>query len=319
MKKLAFLLLIIFSISQAKEKIIIFHAGSLSVPFSQIEKAFEKKYPNYYFIDEAAGSRACARKITDLHRKADIMASADYKVINNLLIPKYAKFNVLFATNEMVIAYTPKSKYANIINPNNWTDILLKPGVKVAHSNPNLDPCGYRAMIVAKLAGIYYHKPYFFKKLFGYGKYYYPGEENTQKIIVRPKETDLLGLLEVGAIDYLFIYKSVAIQHHLKYINLPPQINLSSKKYSSFYKQASFEVTGKKPGTYIIKKGAPMVYGVTIVQNKKENLPQNKKGAVLFIKFLLSPEGQKIMEKNGQGVINPPIIKGKAAILKEVK
>jgi molybdate/tungstate transport system substrate-binding protein len=315
-KLLLFTVLSLFAF--ANEKIVIFHAGSLSVPFSQIEKKFQQKYPQYTIIDEAAGSRACARKIVDLHKKADIMASADYKVIDNMLIPDYAKFNALFATNEMVIAYTPKSKYSNLINSENWTDILLKPGVKVGHSNPNLDPCGYRAVIVAKLAGIYYHKPDFFNKLFGYGKYYTPGEENTKKVIVRPKETDLLGLLEVGAFDYLFIYKSVAIQHHLKYINLPPQINLSSKKYASFYKQASFEVTGKKPGTYIVKKGAPMVYGITIVQNKKENLPQNEKGAVLFIKFLLSPEGQKIMEKNGQGVINPPIIRGDSSILNGV-
>ena len=97
----------------ATEKIVVFHAGSLSVPFSQIEKKFEAKYPQYDVIREAAGSRACARKITDLHRKADVMASADYKVIDNLLMPKYAKFNALFATNEMVIAFTPHSKYAN--------------------------------------------------------------------------------------------------------------------------------------------------------------------------------------------------------------
>jgi molybdate/tungstate transport system substrate-binding protein len=301
----------------ATEKIVVFHAGSLSVPFSQIEKKFEAKYPQYDVVREAAGSRACARKITDLHRKADVMASADYKVIDNLLMPKYAKFNALFATNEMVIAFTPHSKYANEINSNNWTDILLKPGVKVGHSNPNLDPCGYRSVLVTKLAGIYYNKPDFYNKLLGYGDFYTNGEENTNKVIVRPKETDLLGLLEAGAFDYLFIYKSVAKQHGLKYINLPHQINLSDKKYTDYYKQASFKITGKKPGTYIVKKGAPMVYGITVVQNKKEGLPPNKKGAVLFIKFVLSPEGQAIMKKNGQGVINPPIIEGNSTNLKD--
>jgi len=316
MKKiiLAFSITALFAF--AKEQVVIFHAGSLSVPFSEIEKKFEAKYPEYDVVREAAGSRACARKITDLHKKADIMASADYKVIDNLLKPNYAKFNALFATNEMVIAYTSKSKYANEINSNNWTDILLKPEVKVGHSNPNLDPCGYRTMLIAKLAGIYYNKP-FFNELFGYGDYYTPGEENTNKVVVRPKETDLLGLLEVGAFDYLFIYKSVAIQHNLKFITLPPQISLKSKKYASFYKQATFKVTGKKPGTFIVKRGAPMVYGITIVQNENENLPINKKGAVLFFKFVLSPIGQEIMKKNGQGVITPPIITGDKSILKD--
>ncbi len=304
-----------FSHAVAKEKIVVFHAGSLSVPFSQEAKAFEKKYPQYNVVQEAAGSRACARKITDIHKPADVMASAAYKVIDNLLMPKYAKFDAHFATNEMIIAYTSHSKYANKINSKNWTDILLKKGVKVGHSNPNLDPCGYRAMLVTKLAGIYYKKPKFFQKLFGYGDSYQDGEENRNKVIVRPKETDLLGLLEAGVYDYLFIYKSVAVQHGLKYINLPPQVSLKSKKYAKFYKQVSFKVTGKKPGTWIVKKGAPMVYGITIVQNKKENLPRNKEGAIKFVKFILSPEGQAIMKKNGQGVINPPVITGDATIL----
>ncbi len=306
-----------FSHAVAKEKIVVFHAGSLSVPFSQEAKAFEKKYPQYDVVQEASGSRACARKITDIHKPADVMASAAYKVIDNLLVPKYAKFDVHFATNEMIIAYTSHSKYANKINSKNWTDILLKKGVKVGHSNPNLDPCGYRAMLVAKLAGIYYKKPKFFQKLFGYADSYQDGEENRNKVIVRPKETDLLGLLEAGVYDYLFIYKSVAIQHGLKYIDLPPQINLKSKKYAKFYKQVSFKVTGKKPGTWIVKKGAPMVYGITIVQNKKENLPRDKEGAIKFVKFILSPKGQAIMRKNGQGVINPPVITGNATILEK--
>jgi len=314
MKIFTFVLLLIGSLI-AKEKIIIFHAGSLSVPFSQIEKEFEKKYPQYDVLREPAGSVACARKIVDLNKKADIFASADYKVINDLVIPQYAKFNALFATNEMVIAYTNHSKYNKEINQNNWTDILLKKGVKVGHSNPNLDPCGYRSVLVVKLASIYYNKPNFYNKLMGYKEYYKNGIEDKSKIVVRPKETDLLSLLEIGAIDYLFIYKSVAKQHNLKFIELPPQINLSSNKYKDYYKQVSFKIIGKKPGEFIEKIGAPMVYGVTILEN--EYLPINKKGAILFVKFLLSKKGQEIMEKNGQGTINPPIIEGDYSILKE--
>ncbi len=289
-----------------EHKVIIFHAGSLSVPFAKMEKVFEKKYPQIDVIREAGGSRACARKITELGRKADIMASADYKVINNLLMPEYATFNVLFATNEMVIAYTSHSKYANEINSKNWTDILLRKGVKVGHSNPNLDPCGYRAILVTKLAGIYYHKPDFYDKLLGYGDYYTNGEEKKQKIVVRPKETDLLGLLEIGSIDYLYIYKSVAKQHNLKYITLPPEVNLGNKKYADFYKQATFKITGKEPGKYIVKRGEPMIYGVTIPKNAP-----HKKEAKLFLNFVLSEQGQKIMLDAGQGVINPPKILGK--------
>ena len=307
---------LIVTLGFAKEKIIVLHAGSLSVPFAQMEKAFEAKYPQYDVIREPAGSRACARKITDIHKRADVMASAAYKVIDNLLIPDFAKFNVQFVTNEMAIAYTPKSKYADEINAKNWTDIFLKKGVRVGHSNPNLDPCGYRSILVTKLAEIYYKKPGFYDKILGYGDSYKNGEENRDKVVVRPKETDLLGLLEAGAYDYLYIYKSVAKQHGLKYIVLPPQVSLKSKKYSKYYKQATFKITGKKPGSYITKKGSPMVYGITVVQNKKYNLPINPIGAVKFVNFVLSKKGQEIMKKNGQGVINPPVITGDDSILK---
>jgi len=299
----------------AKEKVVVFHAGSLSVPFAEMEKAFEAKYPRFDLRREAAGSRACARKITDIGKPADVMASAAYKVIDNLLIPEYAKFNAQFVTNEMAIAYTDKSKYANEINATNWPEIFLRKEVKVGHSNPNLDPCGYRSILVTQLAERYYKQPGFYEKLMGYGESYSNGEENKAKIIVRPKETDLLGLLEAGAYDYLYIYKSVARQHGLKYLTLPPEVSLGDKRFSDFYQQASIKITGKKPGTFITKKGAAMVYGITVVQNEKKGLPRNMEGAVKFVNFVLSPEGQKIMQQNGQGVINPPVITGDASIL----
>jgi len=313
MKRLVLSLGLVATLGFAKESIVVFHAGSLAVPFAAIEKAFEAKYPQYDVLREASGSRAAARKITDIGKRADVMASADYKVIDDLMIPKFAKFDAHFATNELVFAYTDNSKYANEINAKNWPDIFLRKDVKLGHSNPNMDPCGYRSMLVTKLAEDYYKKPGLFKNLFGYGDSYKGGEEDTKKIVVRPKETDLLGLLEAGAYDYLYIYKSVAEQHGLKYIQLPEEVSLKSAKLKEYYKKASFKINGKKPGTWKVKKGGPMVYGITVVQN--DTLPVNKEGAVRFVNFVLSSEGQTIMIKNGQGVINPPVITGDASIL----
>ncbi|WP_421716680.1 tungstate ABC transporter substrate-binding protein WtpA [Arcobacter arenosus] len=304
---------VLASSMMAKDSVIVFHAGSLSVPFAEIEKAFEAKYPQFDVLREASGSRAAARKISEIGKKADVMASADYKVIDNLLIPKNAKFNAQFATNEMAIAFTPDSKYANEINSENWPEVFLRDGVKVGHSNPNMDPCGYRSILVTKLAEKHYKMDGFYDKLFGYGESYKVGEENKDKVIVRPKETDLLGLIEAKAYDYLYIYKSVAEQHGLKYITLPKEVSLKDNENADFYKTASFKIDGKKPGEFITKKGGAMVYGITVAQNDKS--PQNKDGAIKFVNFVLSPEGQEIMKKNGQGVISPAIITGDASII----
>ena len=83
--------------AEVSGKIIIFNAGSLTIPLAKMEKEFEAKYPGVNVLREAAGSRKCARKITDLKKPCDIMASADYTVIDQLLIPAYANWNIRFA------------------------------------------------------------------------------------------------------------------------------------------------------------------------------------------------------------------------------
>ena len=110
-------------------KLTMFHAGSLSVPLAAMEKTFEAKYPGVDLQREASGSQKCARKITDVGKPCDIMASADYKVIDKLLIPDYADWNIRFATNQLVLCYTDKSAYADTVNVDNWYKILQKKGV----------------------------------------------------------------------------------------------------------------------------------------------------------------------------------------------
>ena len=60
--------------SSDRTELIIFHAGSLAVPFTEISKEFQKEMPGVVVRLESAGSRKCARKIIDLDRKCDIMA-----------------------------------------------------------------------------------------------------------------------------------------------------------------------------------------------------------------------------------------------------
>jgi len=146
-------------------KLAMFHAGSLSVPLAAMEKAFEAKYPGVDLQREPAGSQKCARKITDVGKPCDIMASADYKVIDKLLIPGYADWNIRFATNQLVLCYTDKSAYADKVNVDNWYEILQKKDVVWGHSDPNLDPCGYRSLMVIQLAEKALKKPGLYKKL----------------------------------------------------------------------------------------------------------------------------------------------------------
>jgi molybdate/tungstate transport system substrate-binding protein len=272
------------------EQLIIFHAGSLAVPFKEISEEFKAKHPEVKIILEAAGSRICARKIVDLKRPCDVMASADYTVIDNLLIPEHADWNIKFASNEMAIVYGENSKRANNINRENWFDILLQKDVAFGRSDPNSDPCGYRALLLTILAEKFYNRPGLVAAITAKNQQY-----------IRPKEVDLLALLETGVIDYIFIYRSVAVQHNLKYLVLPDEINLKKADLSDFYKTASVSLTGKQPGTFITKAGESIIYGVTIPKNAP-----NRKLAMTFLAFLLETDsGGAILEKNGQTLVVP--------------
>jgi molybdate/tungstate transport system substrate-binding protein len=271
------------------EEIIIFHAGSLSVPLRQLKDIYEQRNPGVKILLEPAGSLVCARKITELKKPCDILASADYFVINELLIPDYADWSIRFATNEIVIAYNEKAKYSTEINSSNWMEILLREDVLYGRSDPDADPCGYRSVLAIMLAESYYRVPGLAGKMISKNRDY-----------IRPKEVDLVALIEANAIDYMFQYKSVAIQHNLKYIELPDEINLSDPSMAALYKTVSLDIRGNKPDETIKVTGEYINYSMTIPFNAV-----NRDGAVDFMCFILSDEGTDILRSNGQDPIIP--------------
>jgi molybdate/tungstate transport system substrate-binding protein len=95
---------------------------------------------------------------------------------------------------------------------------------------------------------------------------------------------ELVSLLQTGNMDYAWEYRSVAVQHELKFVELPDQINLGNYKYDNFYEQATVEVTGKKPGTFITMKGKSCTYGVALVKNAP-----NAKAATAFLQDMGQP------------------------------
>jgi len=162
--------------------------------------------------------------------------------------------------------------------------------VSWGHSDPNLDPCGYRSLMALQLAERYYKKPGLYERLLA----------ARPKANIRPKSVELVALLKTGNMDYAWEYLSVAVQHGLNYITLPDEINLGNYHYDGFYKQASVKVTGKSPGTWITRRGKSCTYGVTLIQDAP-----NPEAAIAFLAFLLDPQkGLKILEDMGQ----PPFV-----------
>lgn len=284
-------------------KLPVFIAGSLTLPFKAVAKEYNKQYPKVDVLIEGAGSATTIRKVTELKREGGVIGSADYKIVPKLMFPDYADWYIIFASNQMVLCYTEKSKFAAKINAGNWFKILQKKGVTYGRSDPDQDPCGYRTLMVWQLAEKHYGVSGIYGKLFG-----------AKGDTMRAKSVDLIALLQSGDLDYAFEYESVAKQHGLKYVQLPEKINLSSAKHEAFYAQAKVSIKGKKPGEKIELTGEPILYAVTI----PKNYPDQKK-ALSFVEFLLGEQGVKAMEATGQTAVRPAVASDKSKLPEALK
>ncbi len=268
----------------------IIHAGSLSIPVHEIATSFRERNPGVRILTEAWGSKAGARRVIDLSTPADVFLSADYMVIENMLIPDHASWYLSFAANEMAIVYTTASRYAEEITPDNWPEILLRPRVSSGRSDPDHDPCGVRTVFTCKLTEIFYKQAGLAKQLL----------DKSGKNL-RPKETDLIALLESGHLDYIFLYRSVAQQHGLSWLALPPELNLGNPELNDWYAQVNIKTLGSAPGKHIIEYGQTMVYGLTIPHKTT-----NQKLAEEFVAFVMEKEkGQRILDSLGQPPLAP--------------
>ncbi len=313
------------NIGGKKTNLIVFEADSLMVPFAQIQKEFEQANPTINVEIQAHGSIQVIRQVTELGQDVDVVAVADDSLIPMLMyqtmMPNgkpYANWDIMPATNELVLAYNPKSKYADEINASNWYQIISQPDVRLGFADPRMDSVGYRTLMAMKLAESYYSVDNIMDDTIG--KYFSmpitSSEENgistihvpelleptDNHMVLRGAHMELLALLESGDIDYTIDYKSTVIQDGLDYLQLPPEINLGDGNYAQNYQKVVVKLDYQRFKTVNpVFQGLPIVYGMTIANNSK-----NKEAAIKFIQFVLSPEGQRIFQDCNQPELIPP-------------
>lgn len=259
--------------------LVVFTAGSLSRPMRAALDSFAATSGVRYEL-ESAGSLETARKLTELGKTPDLVALADEEVFPKLLVPSYTSWYVRFARNRLVLAYTPRSRFADEINEKNWHEVLQRPGVQTGRSNPDLDPAGYRTLMLFQLAARHYQRPGLAAAL----------EAAAPKRHMRPKEIELVALLEAAELDYAWFYESMARATGIPYLRLPDAIDLGSVADSATYATASVRVLGKTVGDTITLHGAPIVYAFSV----PDFAPQRPLG-VRFAAFLLSEAGQRAL------------------------
>ncbi|MDP3563754.1 MAG: tungstate ABC transporter substrate-binding protein WtpA [Methanoregula sp.] len=294
----------------------VYHAGSLATSFAKLEKNFEAAHTDTDVQLWSGGSAAIIDKVNKQNQYADVLASADSALIPKNLYPKNATYDVDFAKNTMVLVYTDKSRGAATINADNWYKTLAMPEVTYAISDPTSDPAGYRSLMTIALAERKYGDSTIFDTLVKpYSKMTQTvdGAKHTidatnpspdgKKLIITKTGPEIAPLLKDGKVDYAFEYSSVAIQSGLKYVTLPPEIDLSTPDMSGRY--ATAVVIRPSGSATVTEVATPIIYGITTPTSAK-----NKAGGADFVNLLLSKDGQAILNADGQTPIVPALASG---------
>lgn len=279
--------------STKDDTVSVLYAGSLATAMEGGLGAAFAKATGHAYKGEAQGSLGAARMIRDHLRTPDIFISADPTVNETVLMgdknENLVSWFVTMASSQLVIAYNPKSQFADkfqaaAANTIPWYEVLQIPGVRFGRGDPATDPKGYRTLFMFDLAGKHYDKPEIPRML---GDPMNPAQ-------VFP-EIVLLARVETGQFDAGIFYKHEVVAHKLPFVTLPPEINLSEPRLAKFYAEATYRLPS---GDQV--KGAPIIFTITIPRTVS-----HPAAAEAFVRFMLS--SAKLLEGFGFGTIEHQI------------
>ena len=282
---------------RASTTLVVFNAGSLALP---IRVAFDSFAAGrgISLQQESAGSLETARKVTELGKTPDIIALADIEIFPRLLVPQHASWYMPFARNRMVIAYSPTSRYASEITTQNWWRVLDRPDVNVGRSDPDQDPNGYRTLLVLKLLERKTGERGLSNRLL----------ERWGDRYVRPKEADLVALLQAGELDYMWSYESMARAAGMSFIRLGDSVDLGNPPDSLYYAQDTVRVRGARPADSLSFAGTPVLYALSIPRNAP-----NRPLAEDFVRYLVQGDGARVLRNARLDVLNEVRVVGDTA------
>ena len=303
----------------------VYCAGSVLYPMEQVAEAFMIEHPEIDVQIEGHGSIQVIRHPTELNDPVDLMIVADYSLIPLMMYDKpvpdgdtnFTDWYIRFAGNEIVLAYTENSRFGDEIEEDNWYMILANPEVKLGISNPIIDALGYRALIILQIAEDYYEEKQIFENCLGnwfnpefdtvdIGNrtvIFVPEQEKPigDKISIRASSIQIIPLLQSGAIDYAFLYKSNAEQQNLNYIELPNEINLGDPDYDAYYSGAQVRFQHVRfQSIGLDRLGKTIYYGLTISETA-----ENPDDAVLLSEYIIGGEGKQVFESLYHRIYEP--------------
>ena len=277
------------SAAQAADVIRVAYAGSMGVVMDRFIGPAFAKANGVEFQGIGQGAYALARQLEGRLLHADVFVPITPGPIDILRQAGMIGSAVPVASTQMVVAYSPKSRFVSDLEAaargqRKWYEVLQSSGLRFGRTDPATDPQGQNIVFTMLLAENFYKQPGLADRILG-------GYQNSQQIFTEPA---LLSRLEAGQIDAASGYLSATRSHHLPYIELPEEINLSNPAMeAAWYRNVQFNIT-LPSGKVATLKTQPLVFYATVLEDSKQPTLARK-----FVEFLQGPEGQKLLQDNG--------------------
>ncbi len=275
--------------AQAADALRVAYAGSMGVVMDRLIGPAFAKANGVEYQGIGQGAYALARQLQGKLLQADVFISITPGPIDILRSAGMIGAAVPVASTQMVISYSPRSRFVSEFEAaaqgtKPWYEVLQTPGLRFGRTDAATDPQGQNIIFTMLLAQNFYRQPGLADRILG-------GYQNPRQIF---SEASLLSRLEAGQLDASSGYLSAARSHHLPFIQLPDEINLSNPAMAAkWYKTVQFGIK-LASGKQVTFNTQPLVFYATVLKDSKRPALAEK-----FVQFLQSTEGQKMFRDNG--------------------
>jgi len=242
----------------------------------------------------AQGADAVAASLLDGSLSADVFIPITAHPMFTILRAGEASIAQPIARTELVLLYSPRSRFLRRFElaaqgKANWWEVLQQPGLRIARSNPALDPGGRAVIFVMMLAAKKYNQPDLVAKVLG-------PTINPDQI---PDQISTGGntqaRLQRGEIDVMAVYKTGPAATGQPFIALPPDINLSSSTLREDHPNLSLTV-----GSNVFYPEPLIFYAATL---KNAAHPAS---AAAFLAWLQGKEAQALFQQAHFDLVDDP-------------
>lgn len=264
------------------------YAGSMGSIMEGPLKAAVAKSLKLNFHGRAQGSSALAQLIAGGSIRPDVFVPITSGPVQTVFRAGKAESAQAIAHTEMVIAYSPKSRFAARFDAvaqaaregkpgkDSWWEILQEPGLRFGRTDPVGDPQGRNIIFTMMLAARLYQQADLVARVLG-------AYINDKQIFSEPS---LQARLQSGELDAASAYKIQPGPLNLPYILLPQDINLSGENLRKQHPNVALTVGGK---TFTPE---PLIYYAAVLKEAP-----NSKGAAAFAGWLKGEEAQAIFRR----------------------